>query len=60
MCVLQVKKKWSIRSISFSKKDKQKPHKKEQNGEPEKVPEEVGFFYNFYVMIQRLSFNYYF
>lgn len=40
----KVKKKWSFRSISFSKKDKQKPAKKEEektNGEIEKVPEEV-------------------
>lgn len=43
----KVKKKWSFRSISFSKKDKQKPAKKEKegeekvNGECEKVPEEV-------------------
>lgn len=39
------KKKWSFRSISFSKKDKQKPSKKQQqqeeNGDIEKVPEEV-------------------
>uniref|UniRef100_A0A182VTY5 Uncharacterized protein n=1 Tax=Anopheles minimus TaxID=112268 RepID=A0A182VTY5_9DIPT len=40
------KKKWSFRSLSFSKKDKQKPAKKEKdeervNGECEKVPEEV-------------------
>uniref|UniRef100_A0A182QD16 Uncharacterized protein n=1 Tax=Anopheles farauti TaxID=69004 RepID=A0A182QD16_9DIPT len=39
------KKKWSFRSLSFSKKDKQKPAKKEKdeervNGECEKVPEE--------------------
>lgn len=43
----KVKKKWSFRSISFSKKDKQKPVKKDKegeekvNGECEKVPEEV-------------------
>lgn len=53
----KVKKKWSFRSISFSKKDKQKPSKKENkdkdaavaeetpaeqtNGDCEKVPEEV-------------------
>lgn len=48
----KVKKKWSFRSISFSKKDKQKPAKKEEektNGEIEKVPEEVSvwFFYCF-------------
>uniref|UniRef100_A0A182YFV8 Uncharacterized protein n=1 Tax=Anopheles stephensi TaxID=30069 RepID=A0A182YFV8_ANOST len=41
------KKKWSFRSLSFSKKDKQKPAKKEKdeervNGECEKVPEEPG------------------
>uniref|UniRef100_A0A182T7V3 Uncharacterized protein n=1 Tax=Anopheles maculatus TaxID=74869 RepID=A0A182T7V3_9DIPT len=40
------KKKWSFRSLSFSKKDKQKPAKKEKdeervNGECEKVPEEL-------------------
>lgn len=41
------KKKWSFRSFSFSKKDKQKPVKKDEaaaaatNGECEKVPEEV-------------------
>lgn len=36
------KKRWSFRSFSFSKKDKQKPAKKEEtNGECEKVPEEV-------------------
>lgn len=37
------KKRWSFRSFSFSKKDKQKPTKKEEttNGECEKVPEEV-------------------
>lgn len=37
------KKRWSFRSFSFSKKDKQKPVKKEEatNGECEKVPEEV-------------------
>ncbi|XP_053663069.1 A-kinase anchor protein 200-like [Anopheles marshallii] len=39
------KKKWSFRNLSFSKKDKQKPAKKEKdeervNGECEKVPEE--------------------
>lgn len=41
----KVKKRWSFRSFSFSKKDKQKPVKKEEavltNGECEKVPEEV-------------------
>jgi hypothetical protein len=48
----KVKKKWSFRSISFSKKDKQKPNKEKKkddeankekatNGECEKVPEEV-------------------
>lgn len=43
----QVKKKWSLRSISFSRKDKPKQEKKQKddesktNGEPEKVPEEV-------------------
>ena len=56
----KVKKKWSFRSISFSKKDKQKPSKKDKkddekkddaaaekttNGECEKVPEEVSDFY---------------
>lgn len=41
------KKRWSFRSFSFSKKDKQKPAKKDDsataatNGECEKVPEEV-------------------
>lgn len=49
----KVKKKWSFRSISFSKKDKQKPAKKDKDGEEkvngdcEKVPEEVSFFFNF-------------
>ncbi|XP_062527530.1 A-kinase anchor protein 200 isoform X1 [Bombyx mori] len=43
----KVKKKWSLRSISFSRKDKPKQEKKQKeeetktNGEPEKVPEEV-------------------
>ncbi|XP_038214956.1 A-kinase anchor protein 200 [Zerene cesonia] len=43
----KVKKKWSLRSISFSRKDKPKQEKKTKddeakvNGEPEKVPEEV-------------------
>ena len=56
----KVKKKWSFRSISFSKKDKQKPSKKDKkdeekkdeatadkttNGECEKVPEEVSSFF---------------
>ncbi|XP_041988555.1 A-kinase anchor protein 200 [Aricia agestis] len=41
----KVKKKWSLRSISFSRKDKPKQEKKQKdedktNGEPEKVPEE--------------------
>lgn len=45
----KVKKKWSFRSISFSKKDKQKPIKKDDketktNGEIENVPEEVRNF----------------
>lgn len=44
----KVKKRWSFRSFSFSKKDKQKPAKKEEaeltNGECEKVPEEVSKF----------------
>lgn len=40
------KKRWSFRSFSFSKKDKQKPAKKDDsatvtNGDCEKVPEEV-------------------
>lgn len=44
----KVKKRWSFRSFSFSKKDKQKPTKKEEtpastNGECEQVPEEVCF-----------------
>ncbi|XP_063374911.1 A-kinase anchor protein 200-like [Cydia amplana] len=43
----KVKKKWSLRSISFSRKDKPKQEKKSKeeepktNGEPEKVPEEA-------------------
>lgn len=43
----KVKKKWSLRSISFSRKDKPKQEKKQKeeepktNGEPEKVPEEA-------------------
>lgn len=43
----KVKKKWSLRSISFSRKDKPKQEKKQKeeepktNGEPEKVPEET-------------------
>ncbi|KAL4706491.1 hypothetical protein ACJJTC_015689 [Scirpophaga incertulas] len=43
----KVKKKWSLRSISFSRKDKPKQEKKQKdeeakmNGEPENVPEEV-------------------
>ncbi|XP_075974887.1 uncharacterized protein LOC142975739 isoform X4 [Anticarsia gemmatalis] len=43
----KVKKKWSLRSISFSRKDKPKQEKKPKdeelktNGEPEKVPEET-------------------
>ncbi|GBP60456.1 hypothetical protein EVAR_37492_1 [Eumeta japonica] len=43
----KVKKKWSLRSISFSRKDKPKQDKKQKeeepkaNGEPEKVPEEI-------------------
>ncbi|XP_050346703.1 A-kinase anchor protein 200 [Nymphalis io] len=43
----KVKKKWSLRSISFSRKDKPKQEKKQKeeelkaNGEPEKVPEEI-------------------
>lgn len=43
----KVKKKWSFRSISFSKKDKQKPAKKDEatNGECEKVPEEVSLLF---------------
>ncbi|CAH2108144.1 unnamed protein product [Euphydryas editha] len=45
----KVKKKWSLRSISFSRKDKPKQEKKQKeeesktNGEPEKVPEEVSY-----------------
>lgn len=45
-----MKKKWSLRSISFSRKDKPKQEKKQKeeepktNGEPEKVPEEVCAF----------------
>lgn len=48
-CHGQVKKKWSLRSISFSRKDKPKQEKKPKdeeskiNGEPEKVPEEVSY-----------------
>lgn len=51
----KVKKKWSFRSISFSKKDKQKPAKKEKDGEEkvngdcEKVPEEVSGFLFFFL-----------
>ncbi|XP_073949379.1 uncharacterized protein isoform X2 [Choristoneura fumiferana] len=43
----KLKKKWSLRSISFSRKDKPKQEKKPKeeepktNGEPEKVPEEA-------------------
>ncbi|CAG9785518.1 unnamed protein product [Diatraea saccharalis] len=43
----KVKKKWSLRSISFSRKEKPKQEKKQKedepktNGEPEKVPEEA-------------------
>lgn len=43
----QVKKKWSLRSISFSRKDKPKQEKKQKddepktNGDAEKLPEEV-------------------
>lgn len=52
-CHGQVKKKWSLRSISFSRKDKPKQEKKQKdeepktNGEPEKVPEEVNIIYFF-------------
>ena len=37
----KVKKKWSFRSISFSKKDKSKPPREEKNGDvtKEEVPE---------------------
>lgn len=48
----KVKKRWSFRSFSFNKKDKQKPAKKEEdaikNGDCEKVLEEVRpcFIYN--------------
>lgn len=43
----KVKKKWSLRSISFSRKDKPKQEKKQKddepktNGDAEKLPEEV-------------------
>lgn len=38
------KKKWSFRSISFSKKDKSKPAKEgDKNGEVKELPEEVGY-----------------
>lgn len=38
------KKKWSFRSISFSKKDKTKPNKEaDKNGEVKEVVEEVSF-----------------
>lgn len=63
----KVKKKWSFRSISFSKKDKQKPSKKDKkdedkkdeasldkttNGDCEKVPEEVSpFLWVFHLFI---------
>lgn len=52
----KVKKKWSFRSISFSKKDKQKPAKKEKDGEEkvngdcEKVPEEVSGFFVLFIL----------
>lgn len=45
-----MKKKWSLRSISFSRKDKQKPSKKEEektNGDIEKVAEEVSSIFMF-------------
>lgn len=42
------KKKWSFRSISFSKKDKSKPSKEgDKNGEVKEVPEEVSFISTF-------------
>lgn len=39
------KKKWSFRSISFSRKDKSKPNREaEKNGEVKEVAEEVSYF----------------
>lgn len=48
----QVKKKWSLRSISFSRKDKPKQEKKQKeeepktNGDADKLPEEVSAMLN--------------
>lgn len=45
------KKKWSFRSISFSKKDKSKPNKdSEKNGEVKEVAEEVSRRFEFVIV----------